>query len=186
MSLPAFNPDDEECASDLALDLLEELRLTLVECCLVLKILPPEACLNLRDLEQLLVLAHNDARQAYGAASLLRQGAELDDRWGHNHSRPKAVFARHSAAVHRGAQRIRPIAPFSDHFERYVWQLPEESSVCIRPGSATAGIGESPEIENATSDPAEPRGIVNTCGSACFRRPPFRLADRRLRAVSVG
>ncbi|MEZ0340782.1 hypothetical protein ACAG25_12450, partial [Mycobacterium sp. pV006] len=27
------------------------------------------------------------------------------------------------------------------------------------------------------------RGIVNTCGSACFRRPPFRLADRRLRAV---
>jgi hypothetical protein len=29
-------------------------------------------------------------------------------------------------------------------------------------------------------------GIVNTCGSACFRRPPFRLADRRLRAVSVG
>jgi len=30
------------------------------------------------------------------------------------------------------------------------------------------------------------RGIVNTCGSGCFRRPPFRLADRRLRAGLVG
>uniref|UniRef100_A0A5Q5BT72 ATPase involved in DNA repair n=2 Tax=unclassified Mycobacterium TaxID=2642494 RepID=A0A5Q5BT72_MYCSS len=36
------------------------------------------------------------------------------------------------------------------------------------------------------SDQHMRRGIVNTCGSACFRRPPFRLADRRLRAVSVG
>ena len=30
------------------------------------------------------------------------------------------------------------------------------------------------------------REIVNTCGSGCFRRPPFRFADRRLRAVAVG
>ncbi|BBY99847.1 hypothetical protein MFAL_33140 [Mycolicibacterium fallax] len=29
------------------------------------------------------------------------------------------------------------------------------------------------------------RGIVNTCGSGCFRRPPSRRADRRLRAVSA-
>ncbi|ABK74960.1 Transposase IS116/IS110/IS902 family protein [Mycolicibacterium smegmatis MC2 155] len=30
------------------------------------------------------------------------------------------------------------------------------------------------------------RGIVNTCGSGCFRRPPFRRADRRLRAMLAG
>jgi len=29
-------------------------------------------------------------------------------------------------------------------------------------------------------------GIVKTCGSGCFRRPPFRCADRCLRAVAVG
>lgn len=28
--------------------------------------------------------------------------------------------------------------------------------------------------------------IVNTCGSGCFRRPPFRCVDRRLTVVSVG
>lgn len=30
------------------------------------------------------------------------------------------------------------------------------------------------------------REIVNTCGLGCFRRPPFRCADRRLTAVAVG
>jgi hypothetical protein len=30
------------------------------------------------------------------------------------------------------------------------------------------------------------REIVNTCGSGCSRRPPFRCDDRRLRAVLVG
>ncbi len=30
------------------------------------------------------------------------------------------------------------------------------------------------------------RAIVNTCGSGCFRRPPFRCVDRRLTVVSVG
>ncbi len=30
------------------------------------------------------------------------------------------------------------------------------------------------------------REIVNTCGSGCFRRPPFRCSRHRLKAVLVG
>ena len=30
------------------------------------------------------------------------------------------------------------------------------------------------------------RGIVNTCGSGCFRQPPFRCAVRHLTVVSAG
>ena len=30
------------------------------------------------------------------------------------------------------------------------------------------------------------RGIVKICGLGCFRRPPFQLSGRRLRAALVG
>ena len=44
----------------------------------------------------------------------------------------------------------------------------------------------TPSYISTYIDRSYTRAIVNTCGSGCFRRPPFRCADRRLTVVSVG
>lgn len=121
----AADHDVEEHVSELAMGLLDELRWTLSECLLVLKLLPVEADLNISDVQQHLLAAQLNAKEVYQAASLIRQGAELDERWGTGLSRPRAVFARHNAAVRAGAPQVRPSTAISDGFEREVWQLPQ-------------------------------------------------------------
>lgn len=114
----------DEHVSDFAMDLLDELRWTLSECLLILKLLPAEADVNFGDVQQQVMSAQLNARQAYQASSLIHQRAELDERWGSGPSRPKAVFARHNAATRCGATQVRPSPAISDGFERHVWQLP--------------------------------------------------------------
>jgi hypothetical protein len=87
---------------------LAKLCATLLECRLVLTALPEEVDMIFDDLDDQLAAAQMEARQAYRATSLLRQGALLDPRWGKRASRPKAVFARHGAAVKNGAARVIP------------------------------------------------------------------------------
>ncbi|OBI68251.1 hypothetical protein A5664_11505 [Mycolicibacterium fortuitum] len=122
MGAPDLSADEH--VSDFAMGLLDELRWTLSECLLVLKLLPAEADINFVDLQQCLLSAQLNAKQAYQASSLIYEGAELDERWGTSPSRPKGVFARHNAAVRRGAPQVRPSMALSDNFERQVWQLP--------------------------------------------------------------
>lgn len=98
----------EETASADSLALLEELSVAILRCQLVVEAVHDEVDLNLEDLANSLRAVQDVARQAYGAASLLHQGAELDARWGNNLSRPKAIFARHNAAVRAGAPKITP------------------------------------------------------------------------------
>jgi hypothetical protein len=116
---------------------LDELCIRLMECLLVLQALPDEADLNFDELERDLHVAQQGARLAYGAASLVHQGAMLDERWGTGWSRPKAIFARHSAAVRRGANKINPKPTLSDDIERALWQVPApdriEDAVGVRP-----------------------------------------------------
>jgi hypothetical protein len=131
-----------ERVTDSALDLLDELRLTLMECVLVLKMLPGEADLNFVDLEQQILLTHHYAKQAHQAASLVNQGATLNARWGKSLSRPKAVFARHSAAVQLGAVQRRPLPMISDEFEERLWRLPNVNSAVAEPDSTATSLGE--------------------------------------------
>lgn len=124
---PDLDPTELEPAeevSSLALDIIDELRLKMLECLLVLQTLPDEADLNFADLTSDVLAAHRGAQEAYRAASLVHQGAELDERWGHSLSRPRAVFARHNAAVKRGAKKIIPIAALSDRLEGQLYRLP--------------------------------------------------------------
>ncbi|OHT82238.1 hypothetical protein BKG69_01090 [Mycobacteroides chelonae] len=114
----------DESASSLALEVIDELRVRMLECLLVLQTLPDEADLNFDELAHELLAAHRSARQAFEAASLLHQGAALDERWGSGCSRPRAIYARHNAAVRRGAEQVRPAAALSDTLERRLWQLP--------------------------------------------------------------
>lgn len=117
-----FDPD--ETVSVLALDVMDELRMKMLECLLVLQTLQDEADLNFADLANDVLAAHRGTVEAYQAASLVHQGAELDERWGNAPSRPKAIFARHNAAVRRGAQKVAPMPALCDRLERHLYQLP--------------------------------------------------------------
>lgn len=126
------NSHDERCSeyvSGLAVALLDELRITLMECRLMLTALPDEADMNFDDLDYELHTVQRSAHQAYQAASLVHQGARLDPRWGTDWSRPKALFARHSAAVRGGAPRLDPAPAMGGGMERALWQLPATDRV---------------------------------------------------------
>lgn len=113
-----------ESVSSFALDVLDELRMRMLECLLVLQALPEEADLNFDEIENDIHTVQRGARNAYEAASLVHQGAALGERWGANMSRPKAIFARHNAAVREGARHVKPMRALSDRIERQLWQLP--------------------------------------------------------------
>lgn len=113
-----------ESASLLALELLDELRVCVLECLLVLEALPAEVDLNFDELIASLHRVRLPARQAFGAASLLHRGAALDERWGENLSRPKAIFARHNAAVRDGGQKVWPTHSVVDAIESWLRRAP--------------------------------------------------------------
>lgn len=124
MFATSYPSDSAENVSDLALELLDEMRIRLMECRLVLQALPDHADMNFDELEKDLHVAAQGAHNAYGAASLVHQGATMDARWGAGWSRPKAIFARHGAAVRAGATKIPPASSVGDRMEQALWQLP--------------------------------------------------------------
>lgn len=136
-------------ASPLALALLDELRVCLLECQLVLEVLVDEADLNLDELSAELFSVAQPARLAYGAASLLEQGAELNESWSAGPSRPKAIFARHSAAARAGALRVSPTERMIDRVERQLRQSP-------RPDAHQLGGGPRPRCTSITARTNEP------------------------------
>jgi hypothetical protein len=133
----SYGSGPTEYVSGIAVDILDELRIRVMECRLVLQALTDEANLNLDELDRDLQAAQQGARVAYQAASLVHQGARLDARWGTGWSRPKAIFARHGAAVRDGATKINPKRTFGDRLERSMWQLPGpdrvEDTMGVRP-----------------------------------------------------
>ncbi|WP_016888827.1 hypothetical protein [Mycobacteroides abscessus] len=131
-----FDPD--ETVSSLALDVIDELRMKMLECLLVLQTLPAEADLNFADLANDVLAAHRSTLEAYQAASIVHQGAELDERWGNGLSRPKAIFARHNAAVRHGATKVTAMPALCDRLERHLYQLP-------RPDRTQAVAGARPK-----------------------------------------
>ena len=116
MDEPLLNPPDPDTASDEAITALGELCSALLECRLVIAAMPEEVDMIFDDLDTQLAAAQIEARQTYKAASLLQQGALLEPRWGKRASRPKAVFARHGAAVKNGATRAIPHLSAADAF----------------------------------------------------------------------
>lgn len=129
MFATSYRPGGAEYASDRALELLDELRIRVMECRLVLHALPGEADMKFDELEQDLYQVQQGAHLAYQAASMVHQGAALNPRWGVGFSRPKAIFARHNAAVHDGADRLLPECSLWDRLERALSQLPSVEAV---------------------------------------------------------
>ncbi|WP_134144685.1 hypothetical protein [Mycobacteroides salmoniphilum] len=145
-----LDDDVVESVSSLALDVIDELRMKMLECLLVLQTLPEEADLNFADLANDILAAHRSTLETYQAASIVHQGAELDEPWGNSLSRPKAIFARHNAAVRRGATKVLPVAALSDRLERYLYHLP-------RPDRTQTVAGQRPKC----------CGVVKTTGEDC-------------------
>lgn len=133
--MTSHGPGPSEYVSGIALDVLDELRIKLLECRLVLQALPDEADLNFDDLDEKIRAALEVARFTFEAASLVHQRAQLAERWGIGWSRPKAIFARHSAAVRNGAPRVTPKPSSSDQLEWSLWQLSTPSRANDAPAS---------------------------------------------------
>lgn len=110
-------PVRREWVTKRGLEMLDELVGALQEGQLALRSMRVDVGLTLDELERDLRAARESARSAYGAASLLSQGAELTASWSDCPSRPKAVHARHRAAVDHGAPRKVPAAPAADLYE---------------------------------------------------------------------
>jgi hypothetical protein len=109
-------PHPLDTATPLGLDILDELCTVLLECLMVAEAVQFEVSLNLDELLNALTAIQQPARSAYRAASLLHQGAALDESWSTTRSRPKAVFARHRAAVRGGARPSRSLEPTASRF----------------------------------------------------------------------
>jgi hypothetical protein len=152
--LPVFStsrgPESSEYVSGVALDVLDEMRIRMMECRLVLANLSDQADMNFDELEQDLRAAQQGAQEAYEAASLVHQGAALEPRWGTSWSRPRAVFARHHAAVRQGANKVHPESGLGDRLERSLWQLP--------------GVDR---VEDAGAVRPKCSGTVRTTGAKC-------------------
>lgn len=117
MMLSDLPPNRREWATSRGVHLLDELVGALQECQLALRSLRVDVGLTLDDLERDLGRARDSATLAYGAASLLYQGAELADSWSDRPPRPKAVLVRHRVAVDHGAPpRVAPV-PAADRYE---------------------------------------------------------------------
>ena len=98
-----------DSASPLGVQMLEELRIHLLECQLVVVALADEVDLNFEDFHAGLNAVRELAEHAWGAASLLSQNAVLETPWSCGPSRPKAIYLRHAAAVSAGATRRIPL-----------------------------------------------------------------------------
>lgn len=95
----------------------------MMESRLALQALAGEAELNFDELDEDLQAVQDAAREAFEAASLVHQGATLDSPWADGPSRPRAIFARHNAAVRQGAYRVDPLLTMASDLERALWQL---------------------------------------------------------------
>lgn len=108
------NPPRPDSASERGLIILDVLCDLVLHCRLVCEALPDEVDMNFDELIASFAAAQAEARRTYMAADLLNRGAELGEKWGHRPSKPKAVFARHNAAVGVGAVKVIPRTSHAD------------------------------------------------------------------------
>lgn len=116
--------DTSEYASEFALDVLDELCVTLLECQLALLAVRDEVDLKFDELNEQLATLQVTAQAAFGAASLLHHRVDLDEPWGSQHSTPRAIYARHRAAVRQGAKSFWPTPTSVDEFNMHIFQEP--------------------------------------------------------------
>ncbi|OMC33864.1 hypothetical protein A5740_11270 [Mycobacterium sp. GA-1841] len=116
--------DSKQSATALAVEVLDELRVSILECLLALHAIDQEATIDFGTLTETLAVSSQVARQTFIAASLLHQGAELtaaccDD----SCTTPGSIINRHRAAVAEGAVAVAPDRSDVDEFETEIGGL---------------------------------------------------------------
>jgi hypothetical protein len=104
---------DEACTtsgegvSALTVEILDELRVSVLECWIVVEALDVGRSLNLDEMVTGIGGVQRAVADAFLAASLIQQGAELEASHGDdNCPTPRSVIERHQAAVDRGASAV--------------------------------------------------------------------------------
>lgn len=116
--------DRKEAASALAVEVLDELRVSVLECLLALDAIGQETTIDFEPLSESLVASGRVARQAFIAASLLNQDAEFAPvRRESNCMAPSSIINRHLAAVAEGAPVTPPDRSDVDDFEAEIGGL---------------------------------------------------------------
>ncbi|MFE2755655.1 hypothetical protein ACFXGA_27010 [Actinosynnema sp. NPDC059335] len=103
--------------TEMGIEFLGQITRHLIEAQSVVEFLSTLVGLKLDELAEDLSRASGTAREAFDAANLLKAGAQLEESWSTGPSRPKAIFARHNAAVAAGAPEItdQPPVPLVVH-----------------------------------------------------------------------
>lgn len=118
------NAPEVDSASPLGVETLEKLRVVLLECELVLISVADEVDLNIEECLAGLTAIRGLVGHTWGAASLLLQNAALQSSWSAGPSRPRAIYARHAAAVKAGASRRAPAQSVIGRIEAELERLP--------------------------------------------------------------
>ncbi|QQG95595.1 hypothetical protein HBE99_00835 [Mycobacteroides chelonae] len=128
-ALPA---DPAPHTSQWAIEILDELRIALLECVLVLAVLPEETGLSFGALSEDLDAAHRHAKEAHHAASLLRQESTPSSPEGRRH--PHTVLLEYR----QGIASVVAAPSLIEHIERRVWEGVTDSHVHAEPGRCAA------------------------------------------------
>lgn len=118
------NAPEVDSASPLGVETLEKLRVALLECELALIAVADEIDLNFEECLAGLTAVRGLVGHAWGAASLLLQNAALESSWSAGPSRPRAIYARHAAAVKTGASRRIPAPSLVGKVDAELERLP--------------------------------------------------------------
>lgn len=116
--------DSKYFATALAVEVLDELRVSVLECLLALDVIGEEATIDFEPLLECLAVSGRAARQAFVAASLLHQDAELTAPCCQDSCMtPGSIISRHLTAVAEGATATCPDQSDVDDFEAEVGGL---------------------------------------------------------------
>lgn len=127
--------DSKLSATALAVEVLDEVRVSVLECLLALDAIGQEAFIDFEPLTESLAASGRVARQAFVAASLLHQGAELiAPSCADSGMKPGSIISRHLAAVAEGAVRTFPDRSDVDDFEAEIGGPPVMGSVLADQG----------------------------------------------------
>lgn len=116
--------DRKEAATALAVEVLDELRVSVLECLLALDAISQETIIDFEPLTESLATSGRVARQAFIAASLLNQDAEFAPLCHESDCMtPGSIINRHWAAVAEGAPATPPDRSDVDDFETEIGGL---------------------------------------------------------------
>ncbi|EIC71215.1 hypothetical protein D2E60_06275 [Mycobacteroides abscessus] len=185
--------DRKEAATALAVEVLDELRVSVLECLLALDAISQETIIDFEPLTESLAASGRVARQAFIAASLLNQDAEFAPLCRESDCMtPGSIINRHWAAVAEGAPATPPDRSDVDDFET------EIGGVFAR-SDGPLGAAQHPhllsiaEVEISSSDTEQavapgqyhPAASIEDDRDAYRRQVETALMDRRQRHMAV-